>query len=58
LTPSLDFIADAIPENAQQIDALLREAQERDAAAKALAEGARFAGDEDPYVKPREVSDE
>jgi ribosome-binding factor A len=58
LTPSLEFIADAIPENAQQIDALLREAQERDAAAKALAEGARFAGDEDPYVKPREVSDE
>jgi ribosome-binding factor A len=58
LTPSLEFIADALPENAQQIDELLREAQERDAAAKALAEGAQFAGDEDPYVKPREVEDD
>lgn len=58
LTPSLEFIADAIPENAQQIDDLLREAQERDAAAKALAEGAQFAGDEDPYVKPRDVDEE
>lgn len=57
LTPSLEFIADAIPENAQQIEALLREAQERDAAAQALADGARFAGDEDPYVKPRQVSE-
>lgn len=57
LTPSLEFIADAIPENAQQIEDLLREAQERDAAAKTLAEGARFAGDEDPYVKPREIDD-
>ena len=33
LTPSLEFIADAIPENAAQIDSLLREARERDAEA-------------------------
>lgn len=57
LTPSLEFIADAIPENAQQIDALLREAQERDAAARALAEGAEFAGESDPYEKPRDISE-
>jgi ribosome-binding factor A len=57
LTPSLEFIADAIPENAAQIDSLLREARERDAQAVALAAGAQYAGDEDPYVKPRE-SDE
>ncbi len=55
LTPSLEFIADAIPENAAQIDSLLREARERDAEALALAAGAQYAGDEDPYVKPRDL---
>lgn len=55
LTPSIEFIADAVPENAQQIDELLREAQERDAQAKAAAASASYAGDADPYVKPREV---
>jgi len=55
LTPSLEFIADAIPENAAAIDALLREASERDNEAKALAANAHYAGDEDPYVKPREL---
>src|SRR6185437_2303732 len=32
LTPTLEFIADAIPENAGHIEDLLREAAERDAA--------------------------
>jgi ribosome-binding factor A len=54
LTPSLEFIADAIPENAASIEALLREASERDSEARAQAAGASYAGDEDPYVKPRE----
>ena len=58
LTPSLEFHADAIPENAQHIDELLREAQTRDAEAKALAEGASFAGEADPYVKPRETDED
>jgi len=58
LTPSLEFIADAIPENAAAIDALLREASERDNEAKALAANAHYAGDEDPYVKPRDLDDE
>ncbi len=58
LTPSLEFIADAIPENAAAIDALLREATERDNEARALAANADYAGDEDPYVKPRELDDE
>lgn len=57
LTPSLEFIQDALPETAQHLDALLREAQERDAQAKAIAEGASFAGEADPYVKPREADD-
>ena len=58
LTPTLEFIADGVPENAQQIDSLLREARERDAAATALAEGASFAGEADPYEKPREADSE
>lgn len=58
LTPSLEFIADAIPENAAAIDALLREATERDNEARALAANAQYAGDEDPYVKPREDEDD
>ena len=58
LTPTLEFIADAIPENAAHIDELLRSAAERDSEVAALAEGAHYAGDEDPYVKPREDEDE
>jgi ribosome-binding factor A len=52
LTPSLEFIADAVPENAAQIDDLLREAAERDAAVAAQAHGKPFAGDVDPYRRP------
>jgi ribosome-binding factor A len=58
LTPSLEFIADAIPENAGHIADLLREAQERDAAVAGLAASANYAGEVDPYVKPRELDDD
>lgn len=58
LTPSLEFIADAVPENAQHIEALLAEARDRDSAIGSLKSTAQYAGDADPYVKPREVSDE
>jgi len=54
LTPSIEFIADAIPENAALIDDLLREARERDSATELGASGAQYAGDADPYVKPRD----
>lgn len=52
LTPSLEFIADAIPETAAHLDDLLRQARERDAAVAATAIGAVHAGDADPYRKP------
>ncbi|TPW70729.1 30S ribosome-binding factor RbfA [Schumannella sp. 10F1B-5-1] len=58
LTPSLEFIADAIPENADRISSLLREAATRDADSATLAAGASYAGDADPYVKPRELDDD
>lgn len=53
LTPSLEFIADAIPENAALIDDLLREARDRDTEVEQLARSATYAGDADPYVKSR-----
>ena len=53
LTPSLEFIPDGVPENAALIEGLLAEAQSRDAEVESLARTAQYAGDEDPYVKPR-----
>ena len=58
LTPSLEFILDAIPENADHIAALLREARERDEVVAGLASSANYAGDADPYVKPREFDED
>ncbi|MEW2013480.1 MULTISPECIES: 30S ribosome-binding factor RbfA [Microbacterium] len=58
LTPSLEFILDGLPENAGHIEDLLREARERDAAVAATAAGGTYAGEADPYVKPRESDEE
>lgn len=58
LTPSLEFLLDGIPENAAHIDGLLREAQQRDTEVAGLAAQAQYAGDEDPYVKPRDLEDD
>ncbi|MEC5168437.1 30S ribosome-binding factor RbfA [Glaciihabitans sp. GrIS 2.15] len=58
LTPSLEFIADAVPENAKHIEALLAEAASRDSEIGGLRSTAKYAGDEDPYVKPRVIADD
>lgn len=58
LTPSLEFVADAIPENAALIESLLAEAHKRDAEVENLKKTAKYAGDEDPYVKPRELDED
>ncbi len=58
LTPTLEFIPDAIPENAALIESLLSEAAARDAEVEALASTAAYAGDPDPYVKPREYDED
>ncbi|HST83440.1 MAG TPA: 30S ribosome-binding factor RbfA [Kineosporiaceae bacterium] len=58
LTPSLEFIADALPETAAHMNDLLAVASQRDAAVAALANGASYAGDPDPYRKPVVASDE
>jgi len=49
LTPTLEFVADAIPENAAHIEGLLRSAAAHDADVAALAAAADYAGDPDPY---------
>ena len=48
-TPTLDFILDAVPENARYIEDLLAKARESDAEVAARAAGASYAGDPDPY---------
>jgi ribosome-binding factor A len=58
LTPSLEFIHDALPENAKHLDELLAQARERDESIEALKSNAQYAGDADPYVKPRVISDD
>lgn len=52
LTPSIAFHADAIPEGAAHLDELLVAAKERDAEVARAAQGARYAGEPDPYKKP------
>jgi ribosome-binding factor A len=49
LTPSLEFIPDAIPETAAHLEDLLKEARERDAEVARAAAAARYAGEPDPY---------
>lgn len=58
LTPTLEFLPDAVPESAHQIADLLAAARERDAAVARLAEGASYAGEENPYVVPRDADDD
>jgi ribosome-binding factor A len=48
-TPTVDFVADAIPENAAHIEDLLRTARESDERVARTAAGAEYAGDPDPY---------
>jgi ribosome-binding factor A len=48
-TPTLTFVADAVPEHAAQIDELLAVAREADAGLAQVRAGASYAGDPDPY---------
>ena len=54
LTPTIEFIPDALPDSARTIDDLLAKAAAADAEVERLAQSAHFAGDADPYVKPRD----
>ncbi|MBF0672832.1 MAG: 30S ribosome-binding factor RbfA [Salinibacterium sp.] len=58
LTPTIEFIADALPENAKHLDDLLAEARRRDQEIERQKATAKYAGDEDPYVKPRIIDED
>lgn len=57
-TPSIEFFLDAVPESAQQIEDLLAKARKSDENVAAQAAGASYAGEEDPYKRPREVGED
>ena len=52
LTPSLEFIPDAIPEGAAHIEEALQAARERDEELAQSKASATYAGEADPYKKP------
>ncbi|MEW2574036.1 30S ribosome-binding factor RbfA [Streptomyces sp. NPDC057621] len=53
-TPTLTFVADALPDTAKTIEDLLDKARAKDAQVREVSAGATFAGDADPYRKPEE----
>jgi ribosome-binding factor A len=50
-TPTIEFVPDAVPENARQIDDLLAQARSVDARVAEQAAGAEYAGEPDPYKR-------
>lgn len=58
LTPSLEFVPDALPEGAAHLEDVLVATRERDAELARVREGATYAGDEDPYRKPVDESED
>ena len=54
--PSLEFVADALPESARHLDEVLARAKalDEEVAARRVES---YAGDVDPYKKPREAGD-
>jgi ribosome-binding factor A len=55
--PTLEFIHDALPENARHLDELLAKARESDARVAEASAGATYAGEPDPYRKPHEADE-
>ena len=58
LTPTIEFIADALPEDAAHLAELLAATKARDEEIAQAAARAAYAGDSDPYRKPVVASDE
>ena len=56
--PTIEFVLDALPESARAIDDLLDRARQSDEEVAAARAGATYAGEPDPYKKPREETDE
>jgi ribosome-binding factor A len=56
-TPTLAFVPDAVPEQADRINELIAVARDADAGLAAVREGATYAGDPDPYRHDDEPGD-
>jgi ribosome-binding factor A len=56
--PTLTFVADAVPDTARELDAALERVRHADAELARAREGARYAGEADPYRKPVERPDD
>jgi ribosome-binding factor A len=57
-TPSLTFIADALPDSAKRMEGLVDQVRQADAELARSREGAEYAGDPDPYRKPAEPGED
>jgi ribosome-binding factor A len=57
-SPSIEFIHDALPETARAIDDLLDRARASDEVVAQARSGATYAGEADPYKKPRVEDDD
>jgi ribosome-binding factor A len=57
-TPTLEFVADAVPDEARRMEELLARTRETDAEVARRAAGAVPAGDADPYRVPRERAED
>jgi ribosome-binding factor A len=57
-TPSLTFVADALPEDAKRMEGLVEQVRQADEELARSREGAQYAGDPDPYRKPAEPEDD
>jgi ribosome-binding factor A len=51
-SPSIEFVADVLPDTARRIDDLVAAARQADEELARTREGAQWAGDPDPYRKP------
>jgi ribosome-binding factor A len=56
--PTLTFVADHVPDTARELDEALERVRHADAELARAREGARYAGDADPYRRPAVDDDE
>lgn len=58
LTPTVEFVPDALPEGASHLEDVLKVTRERDEELAKAREGASYAGEADPYRKPVDEDDD
>ena len=56
--PTLTFVADSVPDTARELDEAIERVRHADAELARVRQGARYAGDADPYRKPADRTDD